>query len=94
MARAGFAQRAREFRDGRGSAKGLVVDTRFLLQVAAHMAIRKAKDPDVRQRGDEFVAGASAFGQDLLKKVPFVGGGSTAQSQSDNGTNKIESGLK
>ena len=85
-----LAQRAREFRDGKGSTKSLVVDARFLLQVVAHTGIRTARDPAARQRSAEFLARASSFGQEFLQKLPFVSG----KAAPPGGTNGTETGAK
>jgi hypothetical protein len=89
-----FTQRAREFRDGKGSTKALVFDARFLFQVGAHMTAKAAKGSTVGQRSAEFLDGASVFGKDLLKKVPFITGGTSPSPQQDNESTAIEPEVK
>ena len=89
-----FAQRAREFRDGKGSTKALVFDSRFLFQMGAHMTVKAAKSSTVGQRSAEFLDEASVFGKDLLKKVPFISGGALPSPQQSNEATVIEAEVK
>jgi hypothetical protein len=75
-----FAQRARDLRDGKGSAKALVLDSRFLAEVTAHYAMKAAGNSAAGKKVGEAVDTAKTFGQGLLQKIPMLGSGTNAES--------------
>ena len=76
-----LAQRARDLRDGKGSTKALVLDARFLVEMAAHLAVREAGDSAAWKKLEAAVEQAKVFGRDLKNKLPLPGG--TTQPESD-----------
>jgi hypothetical protein len=68
-----FAQRARELRDGKGSTKALVLDARFLIELAAHATVKTAKNSAAAKRLEAWIEEAKQFGQKLREKVPLTG---------------------
>jgi len=68
-----LAQRARDLRDGKGSAKALVLDARFLVEFAAHATAKTARNSAAGKKLSEWLEGAKAFGQELRSSVPFIG---------------------
>ncbi len=65
-----LAQRARDLRDGKGSAKALVLDPVFLLEVAARATAKTARDFAVAQKLERLVAEAKIFGKRVAEKLP------------------------
>jgi len=78
-----LAQRARDLRDGKGTTKALVLDTRFLAQLAVHATVKTARNSAAGKRLGEFVEGAKTFGQQLRERVPLLGGAGAEKSSSD-----------
>ena len=66
-----LAQRARDLRDGKGSAKALVLDGRFLTEAAAHYTLNAAKNSVAAKRLGAAVDEAKAFGRELWQRVPL-----------------------
>jgi hypothetical protein len=79
-----LAQRARDLRDGRGSAKALVLDGQFLTDMAAHYTLNAAKNSAAAKKLGAAVDEAKAFGRELWQKMPLLGapaGGETPQAK-------------
>ncbi len=68
-----LSQRARDLRDGKGSAKALATDGQFFAELAAHFTIRAAKNTDAAKKLREAMDEAKAFGRELWQKVPLLG---------------------
>jgi hypothetical protein len=76
-----FAQRARDLRDGKGSAKALVMDREFLTEVVIHFAAKGAKDSEAGRKLGEIVDAARSFGQELRQKLPLLGDSPVGKSK-------------
>jgi hypothetical protein len=68
-------------RDGKGSAKALVLDSRFLVQIAADSAFKSARNFAAAKKLAETFEEAKTFGGDFWSKLPFVG--SAGQATND-----------
>jgi hypothetical protein len=66
-----FAQRARDLRDGKGSSKALVLDSRFLVEIASHLAVKTARDSAASKQMGKWIDAARIFGQVLRQKIPW-----------------------
>ena len=75
-----LAQRARELRDGKGSAKAFVLDSRFLVPFAARSLASQMEQSAAAKKLEEVMAEAKAFGSNLLQRLSLQGiaGQSTA----------------
>lgn len=68
-----LARRARDLRDGQGSAKALLLDGQFLTEVAAHFTLNTAKNSAAAKQLGTAVEEARAFGRELWRKAPLPG---------------------
>jgi len=66
-----LAQRARDLRDGKGTAKALVLDSRFLAEMTAHYVAKASGQPG--KKLEEAVTAAKEFGRSLVEKLPLLG---------------------
>lgn len=70
-----LAQRARELRDGRGSADRLVMDPEFLFEVSAHYVAMHARNSEAARRLQTLAYETRAQGRRMLEKIsPFKSG--------------------
>lgn len=79
-----FAERARELRDGRGSTKAFVLDTRFLVTYIAHAIKVEAEKSGAGKKIAEALEQTKAFGNVVRERLPLIGGKSP---QNQAGTN-------
>jgi hypothetical protein len=69
-----LAQRARDLRDGKGSAKALVLDGRLITDFAVHYAANAARNSTAGRKLGEAIDGARSLGRDLWQKAASAGG--------------------
>jgi hypothetical protein len=67
-----LAQRARDLRDGKGTTKALMLDARFLVEMAAHLILREASDSAAFKKVETAVEQAKTFGRELRDKLPSL----------------------
>jgi hypothetical protein len=72
-----FAQRmsvrARELREGRGKASSLFSNPGFIVELASQVIGEKMAESAAKERIQQFLSGAKAFGERVAEKLPGIG---------------------
>ena len=74
-----LAERARALRDGKGSARSMVLDPKFLIEVSFHYAVQNAKTSEAAAKLESYYEQSAVMGKQIMEKLPFGKGDTKPQ---------------